>query len=46
MGAAYKIGFGNAKAKKIIDLKDGKIIKAKDAFEDEDQAILLKIRNG
>lgn len=46
MGPAYKIGFGNAKAKKIIDLKDGKIFRAKDNYEDEDQSVLKKIRNG
>lgn len=31
---AFKIGFGNAMKKKIVILKDNKIYKTKEAFED------------
>lgn len=34
---AFKIGFGNAMKKKIVVLKDNKIFKTKEAFEDEDR---------
>ena len=46
LGQAFKIGFGNAKAKKIVDLKDGKIFKAKEDYQDEDKIILNKVRDG
>ena len=46
LGAAYKFGFGNAKAKKIVDLKDNKIFRAKENFVDEDQLMLKAIENG
>lgn len=46
IGATFKVGFGNAKAKKIIDLKEGKIIKVQDKYDDEDQTILIKISKG
>lgn len=44
LGAAvYKFGFGNAKAKKIVDLKDNQIFRVKEDFIDEDQLILKTI---
>lgn len=46
MGDAYKFGFGNAKSKKIVDLKDGKIIRVAEEFIDEDQIMLQQIRSG
>lgn len=46
LGDAYKFGFGNAKSKKIVDLKDGKIIRVSQEFIDEDQVLLQQIRIG
>lgn len=43
---SFKIGFGNAMKKKIVVLKDNKIYRTKEAFEDEDQKKLLLIREG
>lgn len=31
---AFKIGFGNAMKKKIVALKDGKVFRTKESFED------------
>jgi hypothetical protein len=43
---AYKIGFGNAMKKKIVALKDGKVFRTKEAFEDEDRAKLFVVGEG
>jgi phenylalanyl-tRNA synthetase alpha subunit len=43
---AFKIGFGNAMKKKIVLLKDNKIFRTKEGFEDEDQKKLILIREG
>ena len=42
----FKIGFGNAMKKKIVSLKDNKIFKIKENFEDEDKKKLIMIREG
>jgi hypothetical protein len=46
MGANFKVGFGNAMAKKIVELRDGKIVRVKASYEDEDRVVLNKIKNG
>jgi hypothetical protein len=42
----FKIGFGNAMKKKIVALKDNKIFRTKDTFEDEDRNKLLLVHEG
>jgi hypothetical protein len=44
--AEYKIGFGNAMKKKIVSLKDGKIFRTKEVYEDEDKKKLLLVKDG
>lgn len=43
---AFKIGFGNAMKKKIVILKDNKIYKTKEAFEDQDRNKLIIVAEG
>jgi G3E family GTPase len=43
---AFKIGFGNAMKKKIVVLKDNKIYRTKEAFEDEDRSKLVLVFEG
>jgi phenylalanyl-tRNA synthetase alpha chain len=43
---AFKIGFGNAMKKKIVVLKDNKIYKTKEAFEDEERSKLILVAEG
>lgn len=43
---AYKIGFGNAMKKKIVVLKDNKVFRTKEAFEDEDRVKLATVAEG
>jgi hypothetical protein len=43
---AYKIGFGNAMKKKIVALKDNKIFRTKEAFDDEDRSKLQFVADG
>ena len=31
---AFKIGFGNAMKKKVVALKDGKVFRTKESFDD------------
>lgn len=42
----FKIGFGNAMKKKIVALKDNKVFRTKDTFEDEDRKKLQVILEG
>lgn len=42
----FKIGFGNAMKKKLVVLKDGKIFKTKEGFQDEDRNKLVLVREG
>ena len=42
----FKTGFGNAMKKKIVALKENKIFRTKENFEDEDQKKLIMIREG
>ena len=46
MGEAFKFGFGNAKSKKYVDLKDNKILRTKENFIDEDKEMLVAIGTG
>ena len=43
---AFKIGFGNAMKKKIVALKDGKVFRTKESFEDEDRNKLILVGEG
>jgi phenylalanyl-tRNA synthetase alpha chain len=43
---AYKIGFSNAMKKKIVVLKDNKVFRTKEAFEDEDRIKLSAVAEG
>lgn len=40
----FKIGLGNAMKKKIISLKDGKIFREKEGFQDEDRKKLALVQ--
>ena len=42
----FKIGFGNAMKKKVVALKDNKIFRTKDIFEDEDRTKLVMVQEG
>ena len=46
LGDAFKFGFGNAKSKKYVDLKDNKIFRTKEDFVDEDREMLTTISTG
>jgi phenylalanyl-tRNA synthetase alpha chain len=46
LGAQFKIGFGNAMKKKIVSLKDNKIFRTKEGFEDEDKKKLVLVQEG
>lgn len=43
---AFKIGFGNAMKKKIVALKEGKVFRTKESFEDEDRNKLVLVAQG
>ena len=46
LGDAYKIGFGNAMKKKIVALKDNKVVRTKEEFLDEDRNRLVMVKEG
>lgn len=43
---AFKIGFGNAMKKKVVALKDGKVFRTKESFDDEDRNKLVLVAQG